>query len=162
VRVGITRPHHLATIFENLHVTNPGNLPKRGVLLDPTIHDPAQFLEAHSWNGQIVTRRKTHHAADALLCLSNEQATGIEVERRELRQHRRVIVVKNVGLRIRGRLRSSCAPISGTQVTVGIERSCGRRLKLLYSSQPRTLGPMRRDENPFPQERIESPVWNSI
>src|SRR5713226_7901472 len=71
VRVGIASAHHLAAIFEDLHVANPGNLPERGVLLDPAIHDSAHFLEAHSRHGEIVPGRKTHHAADSLLRLSN-------------------------------------------------------------------------------------------
>src|SRR5258706_390890 len=67
VRMRIARAHHLAAIFENLHVIDPRNLPKRDILLDPGIHDSAQLREAHSRNCEIVPRRKTHHAADSLL-----------------------------------------------------------------------------------------------
>jgi hypothetical protein len=84
------------------------------------------------------------------------------LERRDIRQHCGVIVVKNVCLRIRRRLCSARAPISRAQIAVGIESDRGKCLKLLHSSQPRALCPMRRDENPLPQERIETPVWNSI
>src|SRR6266403_589936 len=67
VRMRIARAHHLAAIFENLHVIDPRNFAERDILLDPGIHDSAQLREAHSWNGEIVPRRKTHHAADSLL-----------------------------------------------------------------------------------------------
>jgi len=97
-----------------------------------------------------------------LLTVSHEQAGRIKMERRDVRQHRGVIVVKNVGLRIPRRLRSARAPISRAQVTVGIESNCGRRLKCFDPPQPRALGPMGRDQNPLSQERIETPVWNSI
>src|SRR5204863_8829779 len=98
-------------------MTNPGNLPECGVLLDPAIHDPPQFLRAHSGNCEIVTRRKTHHAADSLLTVSHESAGRIKTERRAVPPHRAVIVAKNVGLRIPRRLRSARASISWAQVT---------------------------------------------
>jgi len=40
--------HHLAAIFENLHVVNQGICPSAEKLFDPAIHDSAQFQEAHS------------------------------------------------------------------------------------------------------------------
>src|SRR5260370_2971497 len=158
----IARAHHYAAILENLHVTNPGNLSERGVLLDPAVHDSAQFLRVHSRNREIGARRKTQLPADSLLCLSHQQASRIKLDRRDLRQHRGVIVFKNVGFLILRRLCSARAPVSRAQIAVGIESDSRRLLKLLHSSLPRTLRPMGRDENPLAQERIEAPVWNSI
>ena len=123
-------------------MANPRNLPECGVLLDPPVHDSGQFLQAHSRNSEIVTRRKTHHPADSLLCRSHQQAHRINLERRNLRQHRGVIVVKNVGFRIPRRLCSARAPIPRAQITAGIESDRARFLKLLHSPQPRALGPI--------------------
>src|SRR5260370_41205168 len=117
----IARAQHYAGILENLHVTNPGNLSERGVLLDPAVHDSAQFLRVHSRNCEIVARRKTHHAADSLLCLSHQQASRIKLDRRDLRQHRGVIVFKNVGFLILRWLCSARAPVSWSQITIRIE-----------------------------------------
>src|SRR5438128_12004293 len=100
VRVWIARAHHLAAILENLHVVNPGNLPKCAVLLDPSIHDSAQFLDAHLRHGEIVSRRKTHHPANPLLCFSYQQSGRIKLDSGSVRPDGLVSVVKNVTLLI--------------------------------------------------------------
>src|SRR6266571_6273360 len=126
----------LGAILENLHMANPGNLPECGILLDPSVHDSAQFPRAHSRNTQIVPRRKTHHAADSALGLSDKQAGPVELERRNIGQHRGVIVLKNVCLSVRRRLCAASAPISRAQTTIGIESDGSRRMNFLDSSQP--------------------------
>src|ERR1700746_1251658 len=138
----ITRTHHLPTILENLHVANPWNSSERGVLLDPGIHDSAQFREAHSWNGKIMPRRKTQHAADSPLRLSLQQAAQIKLQGRDFRQHRGVIIAKNVGFRIPRSLGAARALVARTQIAVGIESERGRLMNLFHSSEPWTLGRM--------------------
>src|SRR5260370_1198105 len=129
---------------------------------DVALAQDARFLRGHSRNCEIVAGSKTHHAADSLLCLSHQQASRIKLDRRDLRQHRGVIVFKNVGFLILRCLCSARAPVSWAQIAIRIETDSWRLLKLLHSSLPRTLRPMGRDENPLAQERIEAPVWNSI
>jgi hypothetical protein len=89
-------------------------------LLHPAVYDSAQFPRAHARDGEIVPRRKTHHAADSALGLCDEQADPVKFVSRNIWQHRGVIVVKKVGFRVRRRLRAARAPISRAQITIGI------------------------------------------
>src|SRR2546421_10655391 len=142
VRMRIARAHHLAAVLEDLHVINPWNFPKRAVLFDPAVHDGAQFRDAHSRNSEIMARRKTHHAADSLLHSPNKQAARIKLELPDVRQHRRVIVIKSVRFRITWRLRSARALITRAQIAVRIERDRRRSYELFHFPLPRPPHPM--------------------
>src|SRR5437763_5115397 len=48
----------------------------RGALVDPRLHERTNRREIHSRERQIVTRRKTHHAAETALGIGDEQTTG--------------------------------------------------------------------------------------
>ncbi len=109
-----------------------------------------------------MPRRKTHHAANSPLRLPHQQACGIKLDWWNVRQHRWVIVVKNVGLRVRRCLRSPGARIARAQITGRIVRDCGRRLQFFNFSLPRPLRPMRRNHNPFAQQRIKSSMRDFI
>ena len=158
----IARSHQLAAIFENLHMADPGNLAKRGILLGPAIHDGAQFLMTHSRNCQIVPRRKTHDAADSRFGLRGEQTSLVKLRSFTSGQQRRIIVVENARSRVLRCLRSTGTAIPWAQITARIERACRRNLRLLDFSQPRPLRAMRGHQNPLAQQRIETLVRDSM
>lgn len=156
MRVRVAGAHQFTAIFENLHVANPGNFCERRILLGPRVNYAAQFTNAHVRNGKIVPRRKAQDAADASIGSRHEQTALIKMQRLALREKRREVVVERVSLRVWRRMLAAGTFISGAQVTVWIVGNGRTRPEFFYFSLPWPLRALRRDEDPFPQQRIEA------
>lgn len=156
MRVRVAGAHQFAAVFEDLDVMDPGDLREHGELPDPGIDDTAQCKRAHSRDGEIVARREAQDAADATIGLCYKQIPLLILQRLDIRQKRGKIVLKDVRLRILRSLLSVDTFVSGTEITVWIVGDRRRRWKLFYFSLPGAIHSLRRDHNPFPQERIEA------
>jgi hypothetical protein len=64
--------HHGAAVFENLDVVDVGHFAQLTKLFHPGADDQFDGVNAHGGQREIVTRRKTHHAAEARFALSDE------------------------------------------------------------------------------------------
>ena len=156
MRMRIARAHEFAAVLEDLHVTDPRNLRERRALLGPGVHHAAQFARVHSRNGEIVAGRKAQDTANAAIGLGNEQTILFVLQWLHFGQKRGEVVLENIRFRIFGRLPAAGALISRAKIAVGIVSDRRWRGKLLHFSLPRALRPLRRDQDPLSQERIES------
>ena len=161
MRVRVAGAHQFAAVFEDLHVADPGDLRKRSVLLDPSVNDAPQFLSVHSRNGEIVARSETQYSADAAVGLGDEQTILLVLQRLDFGQKRGKIVVEGVSSGILRSLLAAGSLVSRAEITIGIVSNRRWRWKLFHFSLPRALGPLRRDEHPLAQERIEAFVGSA-
>src|SRR5438105_4879687 len=148
--------HEFAAIFENLYVADPGNLRERGKLFGPSIDHAAQFAGVHSWNGEIVARGKAQDAAQSAVGSGDEQTIFLVLQRLGFGQERTKVVLEHIRFRVSRRLSAAGALVSRAQITAGVVSDRRSRRRLLYFSLPGALGALRRDQEPFAQERIEA------
>src|SRR5215472_1822651 len=85
MRVRVAGAHQFATILEDLHVTDPGDLCEFRVLFGPRVDHGAQFAGAHTGNGEIVPWRKTQDTAETAVGLRHKQTVLPELQRRRIR-----------------------------------------------------------------------------
>jgi hypothetical protein len=158
VRMGVAAPHHLSLVLENLHVPDVRTLGEGPILLRPDVDDRENLSDAHLRQRQVVARREADNAADPGFPSGTEEPAIVELFLRNTREEGAEVVVEDERLRVR-RIAHSLRPcVSGTEVAAGIILRTPSGRNGFDLPLPGPLGPVRRDEYPFPGQEIESAV----
>jgi hypothetical protein len=92
---------HLRTaIFENLDVTEEGDVSQRGVLVAPSVHHRRDIFPAHGGDRKIVPRRKTRNPADPLFASRYQKTSIVQALAGHVARHGRKIVIEYEGVRV--------------------------------------------------------------
>ena len=153
----IRRAHHLAPILENLHRGDVGQIAERDRLLDPDVDHALDVGDRHAGQRQIVTRGKAQNAATSRFAFGDKQTIAFHIGRRVSLQ-RLKIIVEHEGVRVVGIAGAAHAQVARTKIAVGVmgER-CRRRFRLALAL-PGALRAVRRHQDPFAGQRIETAV----
>ena len=109
--------------------------------------------------GEIVARAETDHPADAALTLRAKQRVIRRLVGGRIGQQGGTIVVEDKGAPL-GRVDvAPCAGVTGAQITGRVVgRACLWRRAGDFA-QPGAPGPVRRDQDPFVGQGVETSVW---
>ena len=124
----------------------------------PRIHHVANLLGSHPRECQVVTGRKAKHSAHATFSIGDQQTFFIHRLSRRIRQQRREIVLKCECGGILRILAAAGAWVPWAQIAFGIVRLWRRDRRPLYLPLPRAFRAVRRNENPFAGEWIQTTV----
>ena len=111
-----------------------------------------------------MARRETHNPADATLSLRNKNSPGLDIHARRccIGLQRGEIVIEDKRIEI-GRVPCpSAANVPRAEITIRIIGRDGALFQRLGLPLPGPLGPVGRDQNPFPRERIESSMRRTL
>src|SRR5215468_4044012 len=106
-----------------------------------------------------MTRRKTKHAADSSFALRDEKIPYIRGCIRSAGKERRKIIVEDKHILEFGVYSARRAFVARAHVARRIVLRNICRRSFFHSSLPRTLRPMRGNEDPFSRKRIEAAMW---
>src|ERR1700722_12720305 len=143
----IAGAHHGAAIFENLDVIDIFQFAQLSELFYPCVDDQLNFLPTHRGECEIVTRRKTNHAANSRFRLGDEQTHVVDVEMsaRGLRLQGGEVIVEDERGGVRGVSNSARPDIARAKIAVRVVSRLGCSWDLRYFPLPRTRRAMRRD-----------------
>ncbi len=156
MRVRIAGSHHLAAIFENLHVANHRHPAQFGILRCPGIDHQLEIRRRHARYGQIVARRKTGYPADARLTFRNQQPFAVRGLDRCAWQHRGEVVVEYEGAGVVGITRAARSRVTRAEIAARVIRRLGLLLVFLHLPLPGSLRAMRRDQHPRSVQDIKA------
>ena len=153
----IRRAHHLAPILENLHRGDVGQGAERDRLLDPDVDDALNSSDRHARKREIVTRGKAQHATASRFAFGDKQPVGLRAGRRVGLQ-RRKIIVEHEGMQVVRVAGAVGAQGARAEIAVRVMGERGGRGLPLALALPGTLRAVRRDQDPFASQRIETAV----
>jgi len=111
-----------------------------------------------------MARRETHNPADATLSLRNKNSPSFDIYARRWRVgfQRGEIVIEDKGVEIGRVPYPSGANVPRAEMTIRIVGQRGVLFLSLSLALPGPLGPVGRDQNPLPRERIESSMRRTL
>ena len=118
--MGVAGAHHGSAIFEDLNVVDEGEIPELAILCRPYVHHSPKLVRGHARNRQVMTRRETHHAADAGFALRDNQPILIYAAIWSIRQQGWVVIVKHERVVVMRIADSGGTQVSRTHVAGGI------------------------------------------
>src|ERR1700677_2913983 len=154
----ITRPHHLATIFKNLHIGKRGMSTQFLMLFDPYVDHAANLGQRHACESEIMLRRKTNYTANSRLAMLDKQALFAATFFNQIGNERGIVIVENQCSVVVGIASSGGPSVSGTHIARRIVRRLAYNTCRLNLPLPGSLRPLRRNQLPLPGKRIEAPV----
>ncbi len=84
VRVRIAAAHDLTLVLEDLHMVDVFHRTEVRILFRPYIDDPANVLDLHLGQAQVVSRRKADDPAYSRLAFGQEQLVVTRLSRRHI------------------------------------------------------------------------------
>src|SRR6266849_4525748 len=156
----VAAPHDLATILKDLDIIDVGQRSKVGVLMRPDVDDCCNLLEAHTWQSQVVAWRKTHDPAGASLVFGNQQFSCALIDSgvRHIGSQRGKIVGEDKSRAIVGITDAASALVARTKIAAHLIARGLQDGASLNVALPWSLCTMRRNQHPFPMERVEAPM----
>ena len=159
MRMRIAGAHHGAAIFENLDVIDIFQFAQLPELFYPCADDELNFVQPHSGECEIVTRRKTNHAANSRFRFGDEQphvVDCVETERARFEvSRRRSFIVEDERGGVHGVSNSARPQVAGAKIAARIVSRLRDARKFRDFPLPGTRRAMRRDQYPLVGQRIQ-------
>jgi len=151
MRMRIASAHHLAAVFENLHMANSRYLAELFKLSCPGADYFFDSRQIHAGERQIMTGGEAHHAANSRLTFGYHQAFVLHVhpEVRRIFPQRSEIIFEDERRTVFGVARPARAWVPGAKVAGRVVARTHNRRNCLDRALPWTPCPMRRNQHPL-------------